>query len=193
MSSENDVALLLRELNDAIDGCGGEDDSSPTEQTEEILSAATENVFEEQRTSIDVDGGFVKQSLPAILVLLVASRSRATHGKKILGDVSRFFGVQLSPGTVYPSLHELVDQGILERQELSHTKAYSIHDPAAAYALIEDAMAQNLLLGNVFREGLRHLGDVVDVEDAEGELTGWGGDENRDKGRDEATAKNLSD
>jgi DNA-binding PadR family transcriptional regulator len=72
-------------------------------------------------------------------------------------DINRFFGTRLSPGTVYPTLHELDEEGVLEMRELVRTKEYFINDEAAVEERLEAAMKQHLTLGFVFQRALEEL------------------------------------
>jgi hypothetical protein len=89
----------------------------------------------------------VTQSLTEVLLALIALRDDATHGAGLMEDLSRVFGVQPSPGTVYPRLHDLEAEGTLARHELVQTKQYSIRSAEAATTALEDAAAQHLALG----------------------------------------------
>ena len=120
------------------------------------LVAETAGALDEEK-ALDVDDGLVKESLPELLVLLVGLRESDAHGKGIMNDVDRFFGTQLSPGTVYPTLHELDEEGILEMRELVQTKEYFVGDEAAVEERFEAAMKQHLTLGFVFQRALEEL------------------------------------
>ena len=61
------------------------------------------------------DESIVKENLDVILLLLVANRSSGTHGKGLMGDLATIFDAHLSPGTVYPQLHDLEEGGAIER------------------------------------------------------------------------------
>ena len=92
------------------------------------------------------DGGFsfqedrIKGSLDELLVMLAAVRSSETHGKRLIDDLDEEFDTKLSPATVYPRLHDLCDDGPLERRELVRTKEYTIEDGAAAHDTVASAM-----------------------------------------------------
>lgn len=102
------------------------------------------------------DEAIVKENLEAVLLVLISIRNGA-HGKRLMGDLSDFFDAQLSPGTVYPRLHDLEAAGILQVHELVRTKEYTIADETGARERIERAMRQHLTLGAVFRASLDHL------------------------------------
>lgn len=65
--------------------------------------------------------------LDEILLLLIAVRGRAC-GKELRQDLRRLFGADLSPGTVYPHLTDLADEGLLAMTELKMRKVYQITD-----------------------------------------------------------------
>jgi DNA-binding PadR family transcriptional regulator len=60
----------------------------------------------------------------------------------------------LSPGTVYPRLHELCDEDVLEQRELVKTKEYTLDDAEAAESSVAAAARQHLALGMVLRAAL---------------------------------------
>jgi PadR family transcriptional regulator, activator of gas vesicle formation len=102
------------------------------------------------------DEQLLKENLEAVLLVLIAVRDGA-HGKRLMGDLADFFDAQLSPGTVYPRLHDLEADGVLEVHELVRTKEYSIDDDEGARERIERAMYQHLALGAVFRGALERV------------------------------------
>lgn len=79
----------------------------------------------------------VLAELDEILLLLTAVRGEAI-GKELSDDLNRLFGTTFSPGTVYPRLSELADEGVLEVSNLPKRKVYSISD--------EEAMCDELRL-----------------------------------------------
>jgi DNA-binding PadR family transcriptional regulator len=72
-------------------------------------------------------------------------------------DLERVFGAELSPGTVYPRLHELEEEGALQVQELVRTKEYRIDDFELCREEVEAAMRQHLALGFFFKAALDDL------------------------------------
>ncbi|MFC6731471.1 MULTISPECIES: helix-turn-helix transcriptional regulator [unclassified Haladaptatus] len=90
------------------------------------------------------------------ILLLIGFRG-ATHGKELMGDISKLFNAHLSPGTVYPALHELEAAEVLEMHKLVRTKEYTIADDATARAQIERSMAQHLAIGLFLYGSLQHV------------------------------------
>ncbi|MFC7075336.1 PadR family transcriptional regulator [Haloarcula halophila] len=111
---------------------------------EPLLSSVIEDVADGDLT---VDDGLVTQSLDEILLAMIALADDETHGTGLMEELSRLFDADLSPGTVYPRLHDLEAEGQLRMHELVQTKQYSIDDAAAAESKIEDAMYQHLAIG----------------------------------------------
>jgi hypothetical protein len=64
------------------------------------------------------------------------------------------FDARLSPGTVYPSLHDLADEEVLRVLEMVRSKEYRVDDPDLARELLAGTMCQHLALGFFFREAL---------------------------------------
>jgi hypothetical protein len=64
-----------------------------------------------------------------------------------LQDLTHLFGAQLSPGTVYPSLHSLEESDVLSMHAKVRTKEYSIADTDLVRSTIERTMLQHLAFG----------------------------------------------
>ena len=142
-----------------LDGAGDGSGSGPVAVTSRPTSgsrAAIEAVFADAGTDFDFDDAIVKENLEAILLVLISLRGSA-HGKRLMGDLSDVFDAQLSPGTVYPRLHDLEAAGVLSVHELVRTKEYTIADAKRARERIERAMYQHLALGAVFRSSLERI------------------------------------
>ena len=111
---------------------------------ESLLASVVDDVAD---GALTVDDGLVTQSLDEILLALIALADDETHGTGLMEELSRLFGADLSPGTVYPRLHNLEADSQLRMHELVQTKQYSIDDTAAAESMIEEAMYQHLAIG----------------------------------------------
>ena len=155
----------LRNLVGELDGVEDADSrTDPTERTEAVVEETADAIFDGDRLA--VDEGLVKQSLPELLTALVELRTSETHGKRVMDDLEEFFGVDLSPGTVYPVLHDLEEEGLLSVHELVQTKEYSVEDPETAAEMLRRTMGQHLALGLVFQRALeaRDDGNDDDIE-----------------------------
>lgn len=147
------VEQLYKELTDVESG--GESDGTPDSRSAEIVDAVTDQLFQDR--SFRFDEALVKHSLDELLLVLVALRDGETHGKGLMEDLDEQFDARLSPGTVYPRLHELEETGVLEMHELVRTKEYRIEDLEETRDRVEEAMAQHLALGFVFYSALEEL------------------------------------
>lgn len=125
---------------------------SPNWESEEVVGAVLEGLF--PGDDFEFDEELVKENLDEILLLLIALRERETHGKGLMEDLSGLFDAELSPGTVYPRLHHLADEELLEMHELVRTKEYHIDDEGGVEERLESAMRQHLALGFVFKAAL---------------------------------------
>lgn len=158
MSSEQSTGQTLQSLVKQINGDDVlEPGADPAARTEAVVEEASEVLF--GGSAPQIDDGLVKQSLSELLVVLVGLRAADAHGKGIMEDLNRFFGAQLSPGTVYPTLHDLEDEGLLEMRELVQTKEYAIDDTTEAREAMQNAMSQHLALGLVFQRALQEIDD----------------------------------
>ena len=128
---------------------------APEQQSEVILEEVLTALFQE--SNFRFEESIVKENLDEILLMLIAHRSSDTHGKSLMGDLATIFGTRLSPGTVYPQLHELEDDGLLRVQELVRTKEYQVDDEEELTERVTVAMKQHLVLGLFFQVALEQL------------------------------------
>lgn len=128
---------------------------APDQRSEAILNDVVDTLFDGQEFRFDES--LVKENLDVLLLLLIAHRSSDTHGKGLMGDLASVFDARLSPGTVYPQLHELEDAGVLEVQELVRTKEYLVENEEALAERVTEAMEQHLTLGLFLRAALEDL------------------------------------
>jgi DNA-binding HxlR family transcriptional regulator len=144
------VERLYREL---------EDEETRTENEAELSAELVGEVSDGLSGSrtLDVESALVTESLDEVLLVLVGLGEEGTHGKGLMSDLETVFGADLSPGVVYPRLHELEEEGLLEVQELVRTKEYRIADGERVRERIEGAMRQHLALAAVFRNGLGQI------------------------------------
>lgn len=105
-----------------------ETDPDADAQLDAILSHVSEAV---PAGELPIDEEIVKANLETIVMLLIDLRG-GSHGKQVIADITDLFGVQLSPGTLYPVLHELEDDGLLTMHEKAKTKEYHLADDEAA-------------------------------------------------------------
>ena len=147
----------LRSLLRQMDGVeAGE--TEPAARTEAVVEE-TATALHDERT-LSIDEGLVKQALPELLTALVRLRTGESNGTGVMDDLEKYFDADLSPGTVYPVLHELADEGPLSVHELVQTKEYSVEDAGAAREQLATAMGNHLALGLVFRRALEEFDDA---------------------------------
>jgi hypothetical protein len=119
--------------------------ASDRSRPQEVLSYVHSALFTDLDFRFSEDT--VKQNLDETLLMLIALREGGTHGKGLMDDLAMYFDSRLSPGTIYPRLHELEDEGLLAMQEMVRTKEYRVADDEAARRRLQHAMAQHLTLG----------------------------------------------
>ncbi len=146
----SDGGVTIDQLYSELQSNRSDDDDTnvrltPDQSSEAILDDVLTALFDEQ--NFNFADSTVKDNLDEILLLLVAHRDSDTHGKTLMSDLAVVFDTHLSPGTVYPQLHELSDDDLLEAQELVRTKEYQIKDEEAFAERIRGAMEQHLALG----------------------------------------------
>ncbi len=137
---------LTRLFGELETGRGRTHDDEPAEQSAEVLLDA---VFEALSldSEFEFDETLVKANLDEFLVALIAMRSHNANGKTLMADLADQFDSELSPGSVYPKLHEMNAEGMLEMFELVRSKEYRIEDPERAASMTVAAAQQHLALG----------------------------------------------
>ncbi|ERH09237.1 MAG: hypothetical protein J07HX64_00990 [halophilic archaeon J07HX64] len=71
--------------------------------------------------------------------------------------LSTSLDTSVSPGTLYPELHELHEEGVLEQQELVRTKVYDIGDSQVAREQLVESAQAHFMIGQILRDALRQL------------------------------------
>ncbi|WP_336135928.1 PadR family transcriptional regulator [Natronomonas amylolytica] len=148
-ASEEDYEMAVERLRSELDVGTATDVGTPVSRT---VDETIDGLFGDSQ--FEFEDSQVKASLDELLLALVAMRSSDTHGKQLLDDLAGDFDTALSPGTLYPRLHDLCEGGPLERRELVKTKEYTFGDEREAGRTIADAARQHLTLGMVFRAAL---------------------------------------
>lgn len=121
-------------------------ESTPTDIAGELDELMTEVTGALPTDDIQFDETLIKENLDEILLMLISLHGE-THGKQLLSDLTHLFGAQLSPGTVYPCLHDLEEESVLSMHAKVRTKEYSIDDEEVVRATIERTMLQHLAFG----------------------------------------------
>lgn len=109
--------------------------------------------------SFNLDDEMVKNNLDDLLLALVAHRETETNGKELRRDLATLFNSHLSPGTVYPSLHDLDENDLLDIHELVQTKEYDIADTESVVEHLERAMRQHLVLGDLLQQAVAEINE----------------------------------
>ena len=143
-------SITVSQLRAELNGTGRGD--TPASAVSEVVSEVETSLFGDE--TFGFEETHVKSSLDELLLSLVALRTTDTHGKQLLDDLAEEFDTILSPGTVYPRLHELCDEDVLQQRELVKTKEYTLEDAADAEARVAEAARQHLALGMILRATL---------------------------------------
>ena len=149
-AEESGQSITVSQLRAELNGTGESDD--PGTAVSEIVSDVESSLFASD--SFSFEESYVKTSLEELLVSLVALRTTDTHGKQLIDDLAKEFDTILSPGTVYPRLHDLCEQDVLEQRELVKTKEYTLDDTGIARENVAEAARQHLAIGMVLRAAL---------------------------------------
>ena len=145
-------SISVETLREELQGIDDPTDSGTA--VSETVSEVETGLFGSERFSYDE--AQIKTSLEELLISLIALRDRDTHGKQLLDDLGEQFDTVLSPGTVYPQLHDLCEDGVLDQRELVKTKEYVLNDADEARSEVAAAARQHFALGMVFRAALEN-------------------------------------
>jgi hypothetical protein len=143
-------SITVSQLRAELNGTGQPE--SPGTAVSEVVTEVEASLFGEDTFTFEET--HVKSSLDELLLSLVALRDADTHGKQLLDDLAQEFDTILSLGTVYPRLHELCEEDVLQQRELVKTKEYTLDDVDAAGGAVAEAARQHLALGMVLRATL---------------------------------------
>ena len=98
----------------------------------------------------EIDDAIIKAKLDEILMLLVGVRDGAC-GKDLMQDLRHLFGTDPSPGTVYPHLNELAEEGVFEVRELRWRKVYELADAETTFEEVETTIDRMLVFAIVLK------------------------------------------
>lgn len=135
--TNDDIETLLYEFADQ-----GQQHSEHT-----ATQPSRNDTLEADRSGISpLDGGGLDRSFASEyldeLIIAVLFRCEEANGMDIIREFTHLFGVQFSPGTVYPHLHSLEEEGVLACRECVQTKEYHIDDEEAAREYISAVLNQ---------------------------------------------------
>lgn len=148
-------ALVSELAAKAVDGDAAHDGEIVVQTFGEDVEDGAERKLEElSQTVVDalpvrgihLKEELVKDNLEELLLLLIGLHGE-THGKRLMTDVANLTDVQLSPGTLYPVLHDLESEGVLSMHKRVRTKAYEIAETEKAIAKLERSMIQHFTFG----------------------------------------------
>lgn len=97
-----------------------------------------------------ISDDIIVEHIDEVLLLLIAVHNGAC-GKVLLQDIRRLFGADLSPGTVYPHLKSLADEGVLEVRELARRKVYELSDTETVVSRVDAVVGQLLTFSLVLK------------------------------------------
>lgn len=155
MDSDN-IDLLLHELDDQNDQQLGQSSDLPTYPSEE-----NDRPGDTSSMGWRLERSFASEYLDELIITILLRRGEA-NGMDIIRELTHLFGVQFSPGTVYPHLHSLEDEGVLECRECVQTKEYSIDDRQTAREYIDSTVGQLSRLSEYLDVTVRELDHAND-------------------------------
>jgi hypothetical protein len=134
--TDKDIETLLSEFTNRV-----EQQFEQTPQPETAGDADVGRSGGPPAGGVNLDRSFVSEYLDE-LIIAILFRCEEANGMEIIREFTHRFGVQFSPGTVYPHLHSLKDEDVLVCRESVRTKEYSIDDPEAAAAYLDSTLTQ---------------------------------------------------
>ncbi|MWV40503.1 MULTISPECIES: helix-turn-helix transcriptional regulator [Natrialba] len=146
-TTETVLEELSRASTDGTSESNSLDASGATDQVEREFDELLSEVDGALPTDeVRFDDAIVKENVEEILLMLIAFREES-HGEQLISDVARFFETELSPGTIYPSLHDLEEEDVLSMHAKVRTKEYSVADEEFVRSTLERSMIQHLAFG----------------------------------------------
>ena len=131
--TDNDIETLLSEFTNRVE-----------QQLEQSATSDEVGIGDSGGSptgGVNLDRSFVSEYLDE-LIIAILFRCDEANGMDIIREFTHRFGVQFSPGTVYPHLHSLEEEGVLVCRESVQTKEYRIDDPEAAAAYLDSVLSQ---------------------------------------------------
>ncbi|MFD1644109.1 PadR family transcriptional regulator [Haloarchaeobius litoreus] len=166
MRNNKDTSSVFSDLTAAAtDDDSGEQYELTIGSAEKVDEKSVERELDEMLESVEdalptdeaeFDEEIIKENLDEVLLMLISLRGE-THGKELISDLTRLFGAQLSPGTVYPGLHKLEEDDVLHMHKKVRTKEYSIEDEREVRTSVERTMLQHLAFGYLLYSFLPRL------------------------------------
>ncbi len=133
--TDNDIETVLSELTDGVE-----------QQLEQPEMSGEMDADGPPAGGVHLDRSFVSEYLDE-LIIAILFRCDEANGMDIIREFTHRFDVQFSPGTVYPHLHSLEEEGVLACRESIRTKEYRIDDPETAAAYLDSVLSQLSCLG----------------------------------------------
>lgn len=133
----NKIELLLREFD-------GQTELHPEQSMEQPPTnkpAKAGPSDESPQEPLQLDRSFASTYLDELIIAILCCREEA-NGMEIIRELTHRFGVQFSPGTVYPHLHSLEEEGTLACREAVQTKEYRIDDWHTARESLQSTVRQ---------------------------------------------------
>jgi DNA-binding PadR family transcriptional regulator len=135
--SNDDISTLLHEFTDQTE----RQPDRPPAQMPTNEAPDTGRPDDSHSSGVRLDRSFASEYLDE-LIIAILFRCDEANGMDIIREFTHLFGVQFSPGTVYPHLHSLEEEGVLACRERVQTKEYHIDDEEAGREYIRSVLSQ---------------------------------------------------
>lgn len=136
-----------------------EQETKTDNAVETLVQDSAQQLFGAQLDQVDISDAQVKDSLQELLIAFVAVSETDTHGKRLMNDLSNALGTNVSPGTMYPELHGLNEEGIFEQYELVRRKVYEIGDEQSAKEQLLESVQAHFLIAQILYAAVQDLDD----------------------------------
>lgn len=115
---------------------------------EKIQMVSDKNLEKEiEKLSPEMAEGLVKRELRNIVLSLLLSKPMC--GRDLVKVLYEKFRVFISPGVLYPTLHELEKRGLLKYEYKLKSKIYTVHKKEQAKSLLKDHLKASSLLSQI--------------------------------------------
>lgn len=134
-------------------------DGETTDETavQRTVDEIGQNLFGVPPEQLELEDKYVKDSLQELLLALILISEEDTHGKGLMQKLSNSLNTSVSPGTMYPELHRLHEEGVLEQHELVQTKVYDINDSQTAREQLIGSAQAHFIIGQILHSALGQL------------------------------------
>ncbi|MCL4330246.1 MAG: PadR family transcriptional regulator [Candidatus Thermoplasmatota archaeon] len=99
--------------------------------------------------------------------MLLTLEEKPTHGYAIIQGIGRFYGHMVSPGIVYPTLQELLQDNLIRLVEEGERKVYALTDRGKEFLETNKELIERLKTQREASERIGRYGVMKSMEEIE--------------------------